>query len=125
MSSHRLFGLFAAAVVLLNAAPSFGGPVCKPNFSVTNVRISELRNLERTWTAAVHVDASRCSDFAGRFDIHFLREKENAPEVEFSQSFTWQAGELGMGQAEASIDLWVDEVVHDYRVYAAHCGCRD
>jgi hypothetical protein len=124
MSSHRLFGLLAVTIGLLNAAPSFGGPLCKPNLSVMNVRISELRNLERTWTAAVRVDASRCSDFAGRSDIHVLREKENAPEVEFKESFTWQAGELGIAQTEASIDLWADEAVHDYRIYPARCACR-
>ena len=125
MSSHRPFILLATSIVLLNASPSFGRPICKPQLAVKDVRISELRNLERTWTAAVHVDASRCTDFSGRFEIHFLREKENAPEIEFSETFTWHAGELGIGQIEASIDVWVDEVVHDYRAYAAPCACRD
>jgi hypothetical protein len=81
--------------------------------------------LQRTWTAALNVDASRCTVDSGRFDIHFIREKENAPELEFSETFTWQAGELGTGQFEASISLWIDEAVHDYRIYAAPCTCRD
>jgi hypothetical protein len=123
MSSHLI--LLATGIVLLSATPSLGRSICKPNLAVKDVRISELRNLERTWTAAVQVDASRCTDFSGRFDIHFIREKENAPEVEFSVPFTWHAGELGTGQSEASIDLWVDEVVHQYRAYAAPCACRD
>ncbi len=125
MSLHHPFILFATSMVLLNATPSLGGPICKPHLAVKDVQISELRNLERTWTAVVHVDASRCTDFSGRFEIHFVREKENAPEIEFSEKFTWQAGELGIGHAEASIDLWVDEVVHYYRVYATACACRD
>ena len=114
----------AASSILLSATPSHGEPICKPQLAITNIRISELRNLERTWTAVVHVDASRCAVSSGRFDIRFVREKENAPEIEFSESFIWQAGELGIGQTEASIDLWVDEVVHEYRLYAAPCGCR-
>lgn len=124
MTLHRSFIRLAAAAALLNTVPSFGGQICRPNLSVKDVRTSELRNLERTWTAAVRVDASRCTDFSGRFDIHFVREKANAPEVGFSQTFTWHAGESGIGQTEPSINLWVDEVVTDYRVYAAPCGCR-
>ncbi len=125
MSLHRPFILLATSIALLNTSPSLARPICKPHVAVKDVRISELRNLERTWTAAVSVDAARCTDFSGRFDIHFVREKENAPEIEFSETFTWHAGELGIGQIDASIDVWVDEVVHDYRVYAAPCTCRD
>jgi hypothetical protein len=123
MSLHRLF-ILLANIVLLHAPGALAQPICKPNLAVEYVRISALRNLERTWNAAVRVDASRCADFSGRFDIHFVREKENAPEIEFSESFIWRVGELGIGQTKASIDLWVDEVVHEYRLYAAPCGCR-
>jgi hypothetical protein len=125
MYRHRLFTLLATGIALLNASPSLGSPICRPHLAVKDVRISELRNLERTWTAALTVDASRCTAFSGPFEIHFVREKENAPELEFSETFIWQAGELGTAQIEASIDLWIDEAVHDYRVYAAPCACRD
>jgi hypothetical protein len=114
----------AASSVLLSATPSHGEPICKPQLAVTNIRISELRNLERTWTAAVHVDASRCAVSSGRFDIRFVREKENAPKLEFVEPFTWRTGEAGTGKIEASIDFWIDEAVPDYRIDAAACGCR-
>lgn len=125
MSLHRLSTLLAVGIVLLNASASLGSPICSPHLSVKDVRLSELRNLERTWTAVLNVDASRCTAFSGPFDIHFVREKENAPELEFSESFMWHAGELGIGQIDASIGLWIDEAVHDYRVYAGPCACRD
>jgi hypothetical protein len=125
MYRHRLFTLLATGIALLNASPSLGGPICRPLLAVNDVRLSPLKNLERTWSAALTVDASRCAADSGRFDIHFVREKENAPELEFSETFTWQAGELGIGQVDASISLWIDEAVHDYRVYAAPCACRD
>ncbi len=125
MYRHRLSTLLATCIVLLGTSPSPGGPICRPRLTVKDVRLSGLRNLQRTWTAMLNVDASRCTAYSGRFEIHFVREKENAPELEFSESFTWQTGELGTGQTEASIGLWIDEAVHDYRVYAAPCACRD
>ena len=125
MYRHRPSTLLATGIVLLTAIPSLGGPICRPHLAVKDVRLSPLQNLQRTWTAALTVDASHCTAFSGPFDIHFVREKENAPELEFSESFTWQAGELGAGQIEVSVSLWIDEAVHDYRVYAAPCACRD
>lgn len=124
MYLHRLSTLLATGIVLLSANPSTSRPICRPHLAVKDVRLSELHNLQRTWTAVLTVDASSCTAGSGRFDIHFVREKENAPELEFSESFTWQTGELGTGQTEASIDLWVDEAVHEYLVYAAPCTCH-
>lgn len=125
MYLHRLSTLLATGITLLNASSSLGGSICRPHLAVNDVRLSPLLNLQRTWTAALKVDASRCTADSGRFDIHFVREKENAPELEFNETFTWQAGELGTAQIEVSIGLWIDEAVHDYRVYAAPCACRD
>ena len=117
--------LLAGSIVLAGATQTVAQPVCRPYLSVQEVRLSGVRNLERKWTAVLDADASRCAATSGRFQIYFVREKENAPELEFSETFTWQAGELGTGQIEASIGLWIDEAVHDYRVYAAPCACRD
>jgi hypothetical protein len=72
------------------------------------------------------VDASACATTFGRFEINFLREKEDAPELEFSERFTWKTGELRTGQIEVSIDFWIDEAVYEYSVgYVTPCGCRN
>ena len=125
MRFRLLSALVAANIIPLGATPSPGGPICKPLLSVKEVRLSELRNLQRTWTAALAVDASRCAVDTGPFQISFVREKENAPELEFTEQFTWQTGELAIARIEVSIDIWIDEAVHDYAVYAHPCPCRD
>ena len=124
MYRHRISTALTTGIVLLAASPSPGAPICRPHLSVKAVRVSEVQNLQRTWTATLNVDASRCSADSGGFDIHFVREKENAPELAFSESFTWQTGELGVGQVAVSIDLWIDETVSEYVVYSAPCICR-
>jgi hypothetical protein len=125
MRPYRLSALLAAGLVALGASPSLGRPICKPQLSVKQVRLSEVKNLQRTWTAVLDVDAARCAVDSGRFQISFVREKENAPELEFAEQFTWHAGEIATARIEVSIDLWIDEAVHDYFVYAAPCSCRD
>ena len=73
----------------------------------------------------LHVDASRCAATSGSFEIHFVREKENAPELEFVERFTWQIGETRSGQIEVSLDFWHDEAVLRYGLGSvAACACR-
>jgi hypothetical protein len=123
---HRLSTLLAASIVLFGADPSFGREVCKPRLAFKQVRFSEPQNLQRRWTAVLDVDASACAATSGRFEINFLREKEDAPELEFSAPFTWQTGEVRSGQIEVSIDFWIDEAAHAYAVgYVTPCGCRN
>lgn len=125
MCRHRLSTLLAASIVLFGGGPSLGRQICKPQLSFKEVRSSEPRNLEWKWAAVLDVDASACATTFGRFEINFLREKEDAPELEFSERFTWQTGELRTAQIEVSIDFWIDEAVYEYSVgYVAPCGCR-
>jgi hypothetical protein len=100
MCRHRLSTLLAVSIVLFGGGPSLGRQICKPQLSFKEVRSSEPRNLEWKWTAVLAVDASACATTFGRFEINFLREKEDAPELEFSERFTWQTGELRIGQIE-------------------------
>jgi hypothetical protein len=65
--------------------------------------------MERTWSATLSVDASRCATTSGRFEILFSRSKENAPEDEFVEPFTWKAGSV-----EISVNFWADEAVEGY-----------
>ena len=54
------------------------------------------------------VDASHCVTTSGRFDITFVRMKENAPDLPFTETFTWRPGRI-----EVSLDFWWDEAVLD------------
>ena len=77
--------------------------------------------LERKWTAVLSVDASRCATASGRFGIMFSRMKENAPETDFVEQFTWKPGSM-----EVSVDFWADEAVEGYWLNnVAACPCRD
>jgi hypothetical protein len=72
------------------------------------------------------VDAARCAGTSGQFYIRFIREKENAMELEFSEPFTWQVGQLQTAEIEVAVDFWRDEAILDYSLaYVALCPCRD
>jgi len=79
-----------------------------------------LPKLERTWTVAFTVDASRCATDSGSFSILFTLWKENAPDIEFAETFSWKP-DLNV----ISKEFWVDEAVGAYRVTEIHsCPCR-
>jgi hypothetical protein len=125
MCQHLRSFLLAASLALFAGSASLGAPICRPDLSFKNVNLSELKNLQRTWTATLNIDASRCTDTLGNFEIRFVREKENAPELEFNELFVWQTGPLHTGQIEVSLDFWVDEAVLQYALdYVWPCGCR-
>jgi hypothetical protein len=125
MCQHlRSFSL-AASIALFGGDSSLAAPICKPDLSFKNVQLSELKDMQRKWTAVLDVDASRCATDFGRFDINFVRERENAPELSFAEQFTWQTDQLRIGQIEVSLDFWMDEAVLHYSVgYVSACGCR-
>jgi hypothetical protein len=121
MRPSRRFILLAGSIVLLSATQSVGQQVCKPYLSFQEVRFSDVQNQKRKWTAVLSVDASRCAATSGRFDIKFIRLKETAPDLEFSEQFMW-----GPGQVEVSADFWQDEAVLKYSIDSiASCVCRD
>jgi hypothetical protein len=100
--------------------------ICRPRLTIKHARLSELQELERKWTARLDIDASRCTTTHGRFEIIFAREKENAPELEFTEQFKWQTGPLQTAQIEVSIDFWIDEAVQHYAIGTiAPCPCRE
>ena len=75
--------------------------------------------MQRTWTAQILVDAARCATASGRFTIHFIRLKEDAPDAPFSEEFGWTPGEI-----EVSTLFAADEAVLKYSLRAAACPCR-
>ncbi len=103
--------------------PAVAAPFCKPVIGLKEVRFSptQLETMERTWSATLAVDASRCATTSGRFEILFTRLKENAPEIEFSEPFVWKPGSM-----EISVNFWADEAVEGYWLHSiAACPCRD
>ena len=121
MSQSRRSILLAASVALLGITPSFGQQSCKPDLALTEARLSDAEDLRRTWTAVVRADAARCAAPSGDFEVRFIRLKENAPDLAFSQTFTWK-----QGQTEIALEFWADETVLDYAIGAvASCACRN
>ena|ERR1043166_4970599 len=115
--------LLAGAIGLAGMAQAVAVPACKPVLAFTDVWFSSMQppTMERTWTAALSVDASRCATMSGRFEIMLTRQKENAPEVDFVEPFMWKPGRV-----DVSVAFWADEAVEGYRLSSiAECPCRD
>jgi len=111
----------AGIVLLCSIAQTLGQTSCKPVLTFKEVRFSEIRAQQRTWTALLAVDASRCASTFGRFSINFTRLKETAPDLPFTEQFAWSPG-----QVEVSLSFWADEAVLDYSVGAiAPCACAN
>jgi len=121
MRRSSLALLFAGGTAVFGMTQAAAGQPCRPALSFKEVRFWEMRNLQRTWTATLAVDASRCATTSGRFELVITREKENAPDLEFVERFIWKPG-----QVEVSLDFWRDEAVLDYSIgYVEPCVCRD
>jgi len=117
------FRLLAVAIITSSViAPGRCEAIaCKPLLTITSVRCSEVRSLQRQWTAVLLADVSYCATSWGRFEIDFIRIKEHGPDMQFTKPFTWKAG-----QFEVTVDFWGDEAVLDYRIgFIAPCVCRD
>jgi hypothetical protein len=98
-------------------------PVCKPVIGFRDVQFSPVQRetMERRWTALMWADASSCKTVSGRFEITLSRLKENAPDIDFVEPFTWKPGSF-----EISVDFWADEAVDGYWLHRIDtCPCRD
>src|ERR1700745_709546 len=92
--------LLAASLVTFGAMQAVAGELCKPALSLRDVRISEPRNSQRTWSGVLVADASVCSTPPVVLEIKFPRLKETAPDLRFSERFTWASG-----RSEVAIDM--------------------
>jgi hypothetical protein len=120
MRLSRLSVLLAASLALSGLPQVAAAQLCKPLLSLRDVRISEAREMHRTWTGVVMADASPCSTTSGQFDVEFTRLKEIAPDLQFTERFTWVSG-----QSELSLDFWWDEWLENSRIISiAPCPCR-
>jgi len=124
--SKQSIAIFSTLALLGNLAfvsvAQTAESICKPILGFKEVRFSPMQppTLERKWTATLSVDASRCATSSGRFGIIFSRMKENAPEADFVEQFTWTLGSM-----EVSVGFWADEAVEGYWLNdVAACPCR-
>ena len=106
------------------AAPAaLAAITCKPILSVRNIR--EIRASDASiqpwiWKATIVADNTYCGTAAGIFEIDFIRIKEYAPDVQFTEKYRWTAG-----QFDVVIELAADESIHAYRIgFIAPCVCR-
>lgn len=117
---RRLSSLLATAVILCGAVRAAAAPECRPLLTVKGVTFSAMQQWRRTWAAHIAVDASRCAVTSGRFDIDFTRLREDAPDLRFSEKFTWTPGEI-----DATTIFAADEAVLGYAIRVAPCPCRE
>jgi uncharacterized membrane protein YfcA len=107
VAQRSMFLRFSSSGVVPSLVSSaFAGPVCHPVLSITQTALSEVQRpgMERRWTAAVAVNASKCATKSGYFFLGFLREKENAFPLEFREQFAWMEPLSLVG-----VDVWADE----------------
>jgi hypothetical protein len=117
-----IVGFLSCGIGLVGTAHAAGPQVCKPALAISEVRFSAMLppTMQRKWTAVVSVDASHCATTAGTFEIGFSRLKENGPEIDFRERFTWQPPSVGV-----SVDFWADEAVETYWLdNVVPCPCR-
>jgi hypothetical protein len=121
MRNSPLLIAAAATFIACTSAPTAAGPVCKPKLTLTQVRFSEARNRQRTWTANFAVDSKHCIESSGMFEIKFVRLKEFGPDLTFTERLKWSAD-----MTEVSLDFWWDEAVGDYWIGdITPCSCAD
>lgn len=105
------------------AGPARAQPACKPLLSVQTVRealASAIPSRERTWQATLATDIRYCATRNGIFEIDFIRTKDNAPDLQFTEKFRWRERKFSV-----SIELAADESIEGFRIgFIAPCVCR-
>jgi hypothetical protein len=74
-----------------------------------------------TWKATIVADATYCATGSGGFEIDFIRIKEYAPDVQFTEKYRWLRG-----QFDVTVELTMDEAIREHRIgFIAPCVCRE
>ena len=116
----RPLAALSAGILASLATPGRAAPLCTPDLAITSTHLSEMRAMQRTWTARIAVDASQCATTSGRFFIRFVRLKEIGPDLPFSEPFVWHPG-----VTEVTTDFAADEAVLGVSLgYVRPCACR-
>jgi hypothetical protein len=126
-AARNLLRAVALVVVLVGLAglaaplPARCAVTCRPIITLKTVQTTALHDMKRDWTAILDVNVFFCATSFGRFEMDFIREKENAPDMQFTERFEWRPGETTI-----SIELAQDESIAAYRIgFIAPCVCRE
>jgi hypothetical protein len=111
-----------AGLLVMMAGDALPAITCKPILLVRNVQ--EVRGPTASqpwsWTATIVADASYCSTRSGTFEIDFIRIKEYAPDVQFTEVYKWSPGRF-----RVAVELAADEAILAYRIgFVAPCVCQ-
>jgi hypothetical protein len=111
-----------AGLLVVTASDALPAIMCKPILLVRNVR--EIRGPSASqpwnWTATIVADASYCATRSGTFEIDFIRIKEYAPDVQFTEAYKWSPGRF-----KVAVELAADEAILTYRIgFVAPCVCQ-
>lgn len=124
MNRFRAFATLASVIGLAGLAEALAQPSCRPNLSFKDVAFSAMQppTMQRTWTAVVAVDASRCAAGSrGHFEIVFTRLQEFGPDSESGEEFAWAAP-----QVTVAVKLAPTEAVERYRIgTVTPCPCAN
>ena len=124
MNRSCLFGFLAWAFAFAGVTQASGAPLCRPTLAFKEVQFSPMQppTMQRTWTAVVAVDTSRCAaDSRGHFEILFTRLQEFGPDSESGEEFTWTAPEIIV-----VMDFAPTESIERYRIGSVTpCPCAD
>jgi hypothetical protein len=121
---HRAWasGLLAGVVGFAGLTHAVAEPLCRPALTFKHVAFSPMQppTMQRTWTAIVAVDTSRCAaDARGHFEIVFTRLQEFGPDSESGEEFVWT-----MPEVTVTLDLAPSEAIERYRIGAVTpCPC--
>ena len=122
MYRSLITGILAGLIAFPCVTQAAGQKLCKPTLAFKDIHFSKVEpsTQERKWTATVSVDASRCAtNSSGYFEVGFLREKENALELEFREQFIWLTPSVKVG-----VDFWADEAAeHFWFDNITPCAC--
>jgi hypothetical protein len=122
MDRYRAFAALAAIIALAGLPQAFAQSPCRPELTFKHVAFSPMQppTMQRTWTAVVAVDASRCAaDSRGHFKIVFTRMQEFGPDSESGEEFIWTAPEVTV-----AINVAATEAVEHHRLGAiTPCAC--
>ena len=108
--------------ILVTTSMSFSQVACKPFLSIASTKEAQRSTpaLPWKWNATVVADNNHCATRSGSFEVDFLRIKENAPDLQFTEKFRWTEG-----QFDVSMELTSDEAILGFRIgFIAPCVCR-
>ena len=109
-------------LTLAGADQALAQHTCKPTMAFTEAHYSPMKlpKLERTLDCGLHRRCVALRDGLGKLLNPIHGWKENAPDIEFAETFSWKPY-LNV----ISKEFWVDEAVGAYRVREVRsCPCR-